>query len=179
MSLQTLWPFWFFISLVPLSYHGYSLLRSLLRLQQHYLQMWISSSSPSGVISCFSNPLLHFLEFSFFIWLHQALVTALGIFSCIMWAISCGVWDLVPQPGIEPGAPALGAWSLSYWTTREVPPTLYCSNPTSEIPLTHGSLKSNNFIDSIIPRIVTSLKILLSFQWSWQQTGGTLSDSVR
>ena len=25
-------------------------------------------------------------------------------------------------PGIEPGPPALGAWSLSHWTSREVPP---------------------------------------------------------
>ena len=28
--------------------------------------------------------------------------------------------DLAPQTGIEPGAPALGAWSLSLWTPREV-----------------------------------------------------------
>ena len=30
------------------------------------------------------------------------------------------MWDLVPQPGIEPGPPALGVWSLTHWTTREV-----------------------------------------------------------
>ena len=41
-----------------------------------------------------------------FIWLHQDL--------------SCGMWDLVPWPGIEPGLPALGASSLSHWTNREV-----------------------------------------------------------
>ena len=29
--------------------------------------------------------------------------------------------DLVPQPGIEPRPPVLGAWSLTHWTTREVP----------------------------------------------------------
>ena len=29
--------------------------------------------------------------------------------------------DLVPQPGIEPGLPALGARSLTHWTTGEVP----------------------------------------------------------
>ena len=29
--------------------------------------------------------------------------------------------DLVPRPGIEPRPPALGAGSLSQWTTREVP----------------------------------------------------------
>ena len=35
--------------------------------------------------------------------------------------LSCSVWDLVPRPGIKPGAPALGAQSPSHWTTREVP----------------------------------------------------------
>ena len=30
------------------------------------------------------------------------------------------MWDLVPWPGIEPRLPALGVWSISYWTTREV-----------------------------------------------------------
>ena len=28
---------------------------------------------------------------------------------------------IVPWPGIEPGRPALGAWNLSLWTTRQVP----------------------------------------------------------
>ena len=31
------------------------------------------------------------------------------------------MWDLVPWPEIEPVPPALGAWSLSHWTTRKVP----------------------------------------------------------
>ena len=35
--------------------------------------------------------------------------------------LSCGMWDLVPWPGIEPWPPTLGAQSLSQWTTREVP----------------------------------------------------------
>ena len=34
---------------------------------------------------------------------------------------SCGLWDLVPWPGIEPRPPTLRAWSLSPWTTRGVP----------------------------------------------------------
>ena len=35
---------------------------------------------------------------------------------------SCSIWNLVLQLGIEPvGPPALGAGSLSHWTTREVP----------------------------------------------------------
>ena len=35
--------------------------------------------------------------------------------------LSCNTWDLVPQPGIKPGPPALGAKGLNHWTTREVP----------------------------------------------------------
>ena len=45
--------------------------------------------------------------------MRDLLVVACELFSCSM-------WDLVPWPGIEPGPPALGAWSLSHWTTREV-----------------------------------------------------------
>ena len=30
------------------------------------------------------------------------------------------MWDLVLQPGTEPRPPALGTWSLSHWTTREI-----------------------------------------------------------
>ena len=48
----------------------------------------------------------------FFIRMHQVLVVAREIFSC-------GMWDLVPWAGIEPGPLALGVWSLSHWT-REV-----------------------------------------------------------
>ena len=56
-----------------------------------------------------------------FIWLYQVLTAAHRTFSCIMWTLSCGLWDLVPQQGIEPNPPVLGVWSLSHWTTREVP----------------------------------------------------------
>ena len=31
------------------------------------------------------------------------------------------MWGLVPWPGVEPEPPALGAWGLGHWTTREVP----------------------------------------------------------
>ena len=37
------------------------------------------------------------------------------------------MWPLVPLPGIESWPPALGAWSLSHWTTREVCPlNIFC-----------------------------------------------------
>ena len=34
---------------------------------------------------------------------------------------SCSTWHPVGSPGIEPGPPAFGVWSLNHWTTREVP----------------------------------------------------------
>ena len=40
---------------------------------------------------------------------------------CSTRVLSYGMWDLVPWPQIEPRPPALGAWSLSHWMTREVP----------------------------------------------------------
>ena len=62
---------------------------------------------------------LHFCFLFFFltylfIWPWLVLFPACGIFSC-------SVWDLVPLPGIKPGALALETWSLSPWITREVP----------------------------------------------------------
>ena len=38
--------------------------------------------------------------------------------------LSCGMWDLVPWPGIEPGPPASVVWCLSHWTTKEIPELL-------------------------------------------------------
>ena len=53
-------------------------------------------------------------------WLHRVLVAAHGIFIAVCGLLRCGMQDLVPWPGIEPWTPALGAWSLNHWTTREV-----------------------------------------------------------
>lgn len=36
-------------------------------------------------------------------------------------ALSYGIRDLGPWPGIEPRPPVEGAQSLSHWTPREVP----------------------------------------------------------
>ena len=54
-----------------------------------------------------------------FIWLCQVLVVAQGIFVALCRIFSCGMWDLVPWPGMEPRPPALGV--QSHWTTRGVP----------------------------------------------------------
>ena len=58
----------------------------------------------------------------FFFLLYWVLVVASRIFNpcCSMQTLSCGMWDLVPQPGINPRPPALGVWSLSHWTTKDV-----------------------------------------------------------
>ena len=50
------------------------------------------------------------------IWLHQELVVAHRIFN-----LHCSMQDLVPRTGMETEPLALGVWSLSHWTTREVP----------------------------------------------------------
>ena len=47
------------------------------------------------------------------------LVVAHGIFSCSLWTLSGDMWDLVSQRVIWPRHPALGAWNLSHWPTRE------------------------------------------------------------
>ena len=46
-----------------------------------------------------------------FIWIHQILVAAFGIFDlhCSMPTLSCSILDLVPLPGMEPGPPVLKA----------------------------------------------------------------------
>ena len=47
-----------------------------------------------------------------------SLLAACMIFTYGMKTLSCGMWDLVPWPKIEPRPPALGIWSLSHWTRK-------------------------------------------------------------
>ena len=42
-------------------------------------------------------------------------------FSFYILALLRGIWNLTYPPGIEPKPPVVEAWSLNYWTTREVP----------------------------------------------------------
>ena len=50
-------------------------------------------------------PQLSLKKINVFIYLHLVLVVARGIFSC-------GMWDLVPRPRIEPEPPALGILAI-------------------------------------------------------------------
>ena len=72
------------------------------------------------------NLLLHFKFYLFrlywvFIVACQLFVIVLRLLLLVVRVPGCSMWDLVPWPGIELRPPALGAWSLSHWTTREVP----------------------------------------------------------
>ena len=49
--------------------------------------------------------------------------------------LSCGMWDLIPSPGIEPGTPVLGARSLSHRTTGQVPDQLLAVLLSPQNPL--------------------------------------------
>ena len=84
---------------------------------------------------------------------------------------SCGMWDLVPWPGIKPGPPALGAQSLTHWTTREVTPnSLSFSAEGTETPfsLPPSCLRTQ------IPRLFCfshhqgSLEDWVIIIWSWE-----------
>ena len=39
---------------------------------------------------------------------------------CGILTLNSGVWDLVLQPGFEPGPTSLVVWRFSHWTTREI-----------------------------------------------------------
>ena len=47
--------------------------------------------------------------------------------------VACRI--LVPQPGIEPKAPAVEVWCLSHWTVTEVPHNTLCSKGFWQRPL--------------------------------------------
>ena len=59
-------------------------------------------------------------------WIHVSCFSYIGrwiLYPWVTWEtlFSCSMWDLVPWPLMEPGPLALVLWSLSHWTTREVP----------------------------------------------------------
>ena len=81
------------------------------RLQWKYLPKMQLSASFQILWLCFIYLFLILKSFIYFNW------AALGL--------SCCMRDLAPYPGIEPRPPALGAQSLSHWTTREVPMPMF------------------------------------------------------
>ena len=53
--------------------------------------------------------------------MYVCMYVCMYVFYLAALGLSCSMWDLVPCPGIESRPPALGAWTLSHWTTREAP----------------------------------------------------------
>ena len=80
---------------------------------------------------CIRRSLFCFLNIFFCLFIYLAVPGC----SYNMQTLACGMWDLVPQPDIEPGRPPLGVQSLSHWTTREFPRRWSLNHWTSrEIP---------------------------------------------
>ena len=79
---------------------------------------------------------------------------------------------LVPQPGIEPGPPAFGAWSPTHWTTREVPP----------MPFRHLSWTSHVVGHYIFICILVTgkepLKTVLKERGNWLHTEGRANQEL-
>ena len=81
------------------------------------------------LVPCFS---LFFFFFFFCIYLFTYLLGCAGwlqyagswIFSWGMWTFSCSMWNLYPWPGIKP-RPLNCEHSLSHWTTKEDPLSLF------------------------------------------------------
>ena len=84
--------------------------------------LWNSSSFTYWILFKIG---FYFFKRNLFIWLCWVLVVAQGIFTCGLQTLRCLMWGLVPWPGSEPRPPALGAQSLSHWSTGEVSPILF------------------------------------------------------
>ena len=80
-----------------------------------------------------------------------------GVFSLLhadMWTcLSRSMWNLVPWPGIKLKLSALGTWSLSHWTTREVP-IIYFTNRSLWLLIPHPYLAPPT---TVSPPVTTSI----------------------
>ena len=105
------------------------------QLYEHEFGWTLGVGDGQGGLACCEE--LHTTE-----WLNRTeLDLASGMWASLVLACrlsGCGFWAsgiLVPWPGIESGPPAIGSWSLSHWTLREVPklPIVGCANWGSEM----------------------------------------------
>ena len=109
---------------------------------------WFNTWIHLSRLTIFKNIyILKNIYFYSLIWLCWVLVTAHGVFSCGMWTLSFSMWGLIPWPGIEPGSPVLGAWSLSHQNTRKVPRlTVFYLNAPLSLYLSFPAPSSNTFL---------------------------------
>ena len=127
-------------------------------LRSSALCLWICCS-----LCLWPLPFFQFLNLYIyiFIWLHWVLASANGIFKS-MRTLCWGMWDLVPWSGIEPGPPALGAWSLRHRTTREVPWWLLSFFPLQLLHILQESTSIN--VTSFVKLFLTLCKLELVHQ---------------
>ena len=112
-------------------------------------------------------------------WLHNLgspfFAGACGTFSHSMGTLSCGLWDLVSWPGIELRPSALGAWSLSHWTTREVSSRFKRLCPLSVRPPFSGPTGVEAPNSSFIPQMFVPLSGSLSNALLFPSPGSSCS----
>ena len=94
--------------------------------------------------------------------------TYLCVWLCQVLVAGCSMGDIVAWAGIEPGSPASWTWSLSHWTTRDVPnsPSWHPSSETAILPNTKLFLCSLFFVPStfsLLPRCMFLKATLLRF----------------
>ena len=80
--------------------------------------------------------------------------------------LSCGMWDLVPWPGIRPRPPSLGVWSFSQWTTREAQQCLFLKNCCYFIMLLYVQFTCSAMSNSATPW-TAACQASLSVNNSW------------
>ena len=60
--------------------------------------------------------------------------------------LNCSTLGLLPRPGTEARPPALGAWSPSPWTTREVPDACLLASVIPASPALHSPVLAQAFL---------------------------------
>ena len=95
------------------------------------------SSGPPGKprTAIFKNTYFYFFDCTWSQLWHggsSIFVAVCRIFSWGMRTLSCALWDLVPQPGMEPGPPALGEQDLSPLNQQESPHDLFLDAATGQ-----------------------------------------------
>ena len=109
------------------------------------------------LISC----CIHTFFFSFF----KGVGFLIDPFYLFIWLVaqglSCGMWDLVSWPGIEPRPPALGAQSLSRWATPEVPNYFFLWGGSCKL----GLLREKVALEH--PLVVPCSNCSLLSGWAW------------
>ena len=84
------------------------------------------------IIFLFSLIIFPFWRFFVFHFLFKTFLKIIFIYLCF-WPCCAVCRILGPQPGIKPTPPALEAWNLNHWTTREVPVFIFNINNNMKV----------------------------------------------